>query len=142
MSVHMSVCIGGLIHKLKKIWNLRRSFRLALKLSVHAESKSIRQWHFLITKVYSLARRRVISVETAVLAADRRPMPPQRLVCRTSSKTPLLGTWVSMFASALMSDIEVLIERLLLILSESPDCPDFVMLEPVFFFDFLSETEM
>ena len=37
----------GLIHQLKKIWNLRRFFRLDSKLSVHAESKSIRQWHSL-----------------------------------------------------------------------------------------------
>ena len=36
-----------------KIWNLRRSFRLDSKLFVHAESKSIRQRHFLVTKVYS-----------------------------------------------------------------------------------------
>ena len=38
----------GLIHKLKKIWNLRRSLRLDSKLSVYAEPKSICQWHFLI----------------------------------------------------------------------------------------------
>ena len=42
-----------LIHKLKKVWNPRRSFRLASKLSVYAEPKSICQRHFLITKVYS-----------------------------------------------------------------------------------------
>ena len=36
-----------------KIWNLRRSCRLDSKLSVYAEPKSICQWYFLITKVYS-----------------------------------------------------------------------------------------